>query len=126
MTRLPKHSYLCLLIALCLGAGPALADETTDEPIAELGAPAAESQTPAAPPPAEPAAADPTEEFASAEADWQDRRSWRYGTQHFFALSRGMEDAGVPKLGRPFLYVVTVPFDIAFLPTAAISGLFGN
>jgi hypothetical protein len=121
MTRSPKHLHLCLLIALCLGAGPVLADEMTDEPVAELGAFPAEPEAATAP-----AAVDPTQDFESAEADWQRRRHWRYGTQHFFGLSRGMQDAGVPRLARPFLYVVTVPFDTAFLPIAAISGLFGD
>jgi hypothetical protein len=37
-----------------------------------------------------------------------------------------MEDAGVPRLARPFLYVLTVPFDTVQLPIAAISGLFGD
>lgn len=122
MTRLPKHLPLCLLVALCLGAGPTLADEpAADEPIAELGASPVEPEAASAPP-----AADPTEDFQTAEADWQGRRHWRYGTQHFFGLSRGMEDAGVPRPARPFLYVLTVPFDIVHLPVAAISGLFGD
>jgi hypothetical protein len=121
MTRLPKRLHLCLLLVLCLGAGPALADEISSEPVAELGAAPAEPEPATAPP-----AANPTEDFESAEAEWKDRRRWRYGTQHFFGLSRGMEDAGVPRLARPFLYVLTVPFDTAQLPIAAISGLFGD
>jgi hypothetical protein len=118
MTRLAKRLHLCLLVVLCLGAGPALADEISSEPVAELGA---EPEPVTAPP-----AAEPTEEFESAEAEWEDRRHWRYGTQHFFGLSRGMEDAGVPRLARPFLYVLTVPFDTIHLPIAALSGLFGD
>jgi hypothetical protein len=118
MTRLAKRLRLCLLVVLCLCAGPALADEISSEPVAELGA---EPEPATAPP-----AADPTEDFESAEAEWEDRRHWRYGTQHFFGLSRGMEDAGVPRLARPFLYVLTVPFDTVHLPIAAISGLFGD
>ena len=94
MTRLLTGLHLCLLVVLCFGAGPALADATED--------------------------------FESAEADWKDRRHWRYGTSHLFGLSRGMEDAGVPRLARPFLYVLTVPFDAVHLPIAAISGLFGD
>jgi hypothetical protein len=121
MTRLPKRLHLCLLVVLCLGAGPALADEISSEPIEELGAAPAELEPATTPP-----AADPTEAFKSAEAEWGERRHWRYGTQHFFGLSRGMEDAGVPRLARPFLYVLTVPFDTAQLPFAAISGLFGD
>ena len=121
MTRLPKHLHLCLLVVLCLGAGHAMADEIAVEPVAELGAEPAELEAATAPP-----ATDPTEDFESAEADWQARRHWRYGTSHFFGLSRGMEDAGVPRLARPFLYVLTVPFDTVHLPIAAISGLFGD
>jgi hypothetical protein len=121
MTQLPKRLHLCLLVVLCLGAGSALADEIPSEPIAELGAAPAEPEPATAPP-----KADRSEDFESAEAEWEDRRRWRYGTQHFFGLSRGMEDAGVPGLARPFLYVLTVPFDTVHLPIAAISGLFGD
>jgi hypothetical protein len=121
MTRLPKHLHLCLPVVLCLGAAPAMADEIADQPVAELGAAPAELELAYAPPPA-----DPTADFESAEADWEGRRHWRYGTQHLFGLTRGMEDAGVPRLARPFLYVVTVPFDTVQLPLAAISGLFGD
>lgn len=121
MTRLPRRPHLCLLVVLCLAAGPALADEITDERAAELAAAPAEPEPAAALP-----AADATGDFESAEAEWEDRRRWRYGTQHFFGLSRGMKDAGVPRLARPFLYVLTVPFDTVHLPIAAISGLFGS
>lgn len=119
--RLPRGLHLCLLVFVCLGAGSALADEIGAEPVVELGAAPAELE----PAPA-PAAADATGDFESAEADWEDRRHWRYGTSHLFGLTRGMEDAGVPKLARPFLYVFTVPFDTVQLPVAAISGLFGD
>jgi hypothetical protein len=118
MTRISRRLYLCLLVVLCLGAGPALADEIADEPITELGA----EPEPAPTPPA----ADPSEDFESAEDDWQARRHWRYGTSHLFGLTRGMEDAGVPRLARPFLYVLTVPCDTVHLPIAVISGLFGD
>ena len=121
MTRFPKHLHLCLLVVLCLAAGPVLADEIADEPVAELSAAPAELEPAPGPP-----AADATEDLESAEADWNDRRHWRYGTSHLFGLTRGMEDAGVPRLARPFLYVLTVPFDTAQLPIAAISGLFGD
>ena len=121
MTRLPKHLHLCLLVVLCLAAGPVLADEISDEPVAGLSAPPAELEPASAPP-----AADATEDLESAEADWNDRRHWRYGTSHLFGLTRGMEDAGVPRRVRPYLYVLTVPFDTVQLPIAAISGLFGD
>ena len=125
MTQLPKRLlrglHLCLLVVPCLGAGSALADEIADEPVAELSAAPAELEPAPAPP-----AADATADFDSAEADWKDRRHWRYDTSHLFGLSRGMEDAGVPRLARGFLYVLTVPFDTVHLPIAAISGLFGD
>ncbi len=125
MTRLPKRLlkalHLCLLVVLCLGAGSALADEIADEPVAELSAAPAELEPAPAPP-----AADATEDFESVKTNGEDRRHWCYGTSHFFGLSRGMQDAGVPRLARPFLYVLTVPFDTVHLPIAAISGLFGD
>ena len=125
MTRLPKRLprglHLCLLVVLCFGAGSALADEIAAEPVAELSAAPAELEPAPAPP-----AADATEDFESAKTDWEARRHWRYGTSHLFGLTRGMEDAGVPKLARPFLWVFTVPFDTVQLPVAAISGLFGD
>jgi len=95
------------------------ASETTSQGPAPLSA---RRPLPAPAPPA----ADATGDFESAESDWEDRRHWRYGTSHLFGLTRGMEDAGVPRLARPFLYVLTVPFDTVQLPIAAISGLFGD
>jgi hypothetical protein len=125
MTRLPKRLprglQLCLLVVLCLGAGSALADEVADESAVEFSAAPVELE----PAPVSPAA-DATGDFESAETDWEDRRGWRYGTSHLFGLTRGMEDAGVPWLARPFLCVFTVPFDTVQLPIAAISGLFGD
>jgi hypothetical protein len=121
MTRLLKGLHLCLLVVLCLGAAPALADEIADESVAELGTAPAEPEAAPAPP-----AADATGDFESAEADWEDRRHWHYDTSHFFSLTGGMRDAGVPRGARPFLAVLTLPFDIAHLPIAAISGLFGD
>lgn len=121
MTRLEKRLHLCLIVFVCLGVAPALADEISGAPAAEIGTVPAESLlAPSSP------AADATEGFESAEADWEGRRGWRYGTSQLFGLSRGMQDAGVPRLARPFLYVLTVPVDTALLPVAAISGLFGD
>lgn len=57
---------------------------------------------------------------------WQAQRPWRYGTQYFFPLTRGLEEAGVPARARPAAWVFTVPFDVAHLPFAAIAGLFGS
>jgi hypothetical protein len=62
----------------------------------------------------------------SAVEDWNERRHWRYGTWGLFPLTRGMDDAGIPGAVQPFLYVLTVPFDLVQLPFAALGGLYGS
>jgi hypothetical protein len=116
MTRLPKGLHLLLLVVLWLGVAPALADEIADESAVTLTTARVEPEP----------VPDATGDFEIAKADWGDRRHWHYGTSHLFGLTRGMEDAGVPRLARPFLYVFTVPFDTVHLPIAVISGLFGG
>ena len=82
----------------------------------------------AAPVPQDASLALEPEPFAGvlAREDWSDRRPWRYGTQHLFPLSRGMEDAGIPPWGRWPLYLVSVPFDVAHAPLGALAGLYGD
>jgi hypothetical protein len=137
---------LALLACLPLAAA---ADTAPGEPVdpraveAETGAAQAEAAAEAAeaapmldepvpsqapPVPVDPALATEPEVFTGvlAREDWSDRRAWRYGTQHLFPLTRGMEDAGIPPWGRWPLYVFTVPFDVAHAPLGALAGLYGD
>jgi hypothetical protein len=57
---------------------------------------------------------------------WRDGRDWRYSTDYFFGTTRGMEHQNIPLLCRRAAWIVTVPFDVANLPFAAIAGLFGD
>ncbi|MDJ0852398.1 MAG: hypothetical protein QNK04_28845 [Myxococcota bacterium] len=70
----------------------------------------------------------PSDEFSglSAEEDWQRRRLWRYGDQQLFALTRGLEEAGVPKPARWALYPFTGAFDVGNAVFSAIGGLYGD
>ncbi|MDP6243424.1 MAG: hypothetical protein QF462_08850 [Myxococcota bacterium] len=58
--------------------------------------------------------------------DWDAQRHWSYGTDRLMPLTRGMEDAGIPRAARCPLYLFTVPFDLIQLPFAVIGGLYGN
>ena len=51
-------------------------------------------------------------------------KSW-YGTEYFFAATRGVANSTlVPGVKAP-LFILTVPLDIVCLPFAAIGGFFG-
>lgn len=64
--------------------------------------------------------------FDGAIDHWNDQRPWRYGTQYLYGLTRGMDDAGVPRPAQYVLGVFTAIADTANLPIAAIAGLFGS
>ena len=57
---------------------------------------------------------------------WRDGRSWRYSTDYLFGTTRGLEDYNIPRFCERTAWIVTVPFDIANLPFAALAGLFGD
>jgi hypothetical protein len=140
----------CAALALLLAVGlPAAADTDPAEPIeaetvdaqaggvpAEVEAEAAEAApmldepiaTDVPPVPEDAALATEPDPFTGrlAREDWSERRPWRYGTQHLFPLTRGMDDAGVPSWGRWPLYLFTVPFDVAHAPLGAVAGLYGD
>lgn len=51
---------------------------------------------------------------------------WRYDTEYFFGLSRGVFKEHVPTGVKVVSLLGTVPLDLAGLPFAAIGGLFGS
>jgi hypothetical protein len=52
---------------------------------------------------------------------------WAYDTHYFFALTRGLEEAGVKsRVARSSAMVGTVVMDIVTLPGAALAGLYGT
>jgi hypothetical protein len=57
---------------------------------------------------------------------WREGRSWRYGTEYLFGVTRGLEDENIPLWCGRAAWIVTVPFDIANLPFTALAGLFGD
>ncbi len=57
---------------------------------------------------------------------WRDGRTWRYSTDYLFGTTRGLEDYNIPRFCERAAWIVTVPFDIANLPFAALAGLFGD
>ena len=63
---------------------------------------------------------------AAARADWQDRRSWGYGTQQLYPLTRGMQDATIPTWLRWPLYPFTALLDTGNLAFSAIGALYGD
>jgi hypothetical protein len=113
-----------LAVALC---GAANADEVGAAdvliPTPEATEPEPEAVLPAAALPAPPYTASNGRAAINA---WDDARGFRYGTDMIFALTRGMEDLGISGWGRWPMAVLTVPLDLAFLPTGLIAGLFGG
>jgi len=57
---------------------------------------------------------------------WRAGRTWHYSTDYLFGVTRGLEDEVMPIWCERAAWIVTVPFDIANLPFAALAGLFGD
>ena len=53
-----------------------------------------------------------------------EKKSW-YNGSYIFGMTRGVAGSTIAPAGKVPLFVLTVPLDIAFLPFAAIGGLFG-
>jgi hypothetical protein len=51
-------------------------------------------------------------------------KSW-YNSSYLFGMTRGVANSTMVPAAKLPLFVLTVPLDIAFLPFAAIGGLFG-
>lgn len=51
--------------------------------------------------------------------------AWQYNTDYLFGLSRGTAGSAILPAFKAFVFILTVPLDIALLPFAAIGGLFG-
>ncbi len=64
------------------------------------------------------ASTDPARSKAEIEA-------WHYNSDYLFGLSRGTANSALLPAFKPFVFLVTVPLDLALLPIAAIGGLFG-
>ena len=57
---------------------------------------------------------------------WRDGRDWSYDTGYLFGVTRGLNDQNVPRWCQGAAWIVSVPFDLANLPFAAVAGLFGD
>jgi hypothetical protein len=56
-----------------------------------------------------------------------ERRGWAYDTDYFFALTRGLkDDTDLGKVAIRWIRPLTITFDVATLPTAALAGLAGR
>lgn len=119
----PSRLATALCAALVLAAAAAGADDTGPAPEVELP----QAAEPAGDPAVE-GVGDEPQPFTGipAREDWQSRRTWGYGTQNLYPLTRGMEDAGIPHWARWPLYPFTAVFDTGNLAFGAIGGLYGN
>jgi hypothetical protein len=125
MTRAPALKGV-FVAALWLAPAAAWGDEAPEPAPVEIESPsgAATQLLPAPPVPGESSEAAYT--GRAAVRDWQQRRRWRYGTQNLFPLTRGMEEAGIPKGVRWALHPFTVAFDAGNAVFGAIGGLYGD
>jgi hypothetical protein len=91
-------------------------DATPDAPVPEVTAPAEAAPLP------------PHTHYdgRSAIDAWDDTRGYRYGTEMLFPFTRGMEDAGIRGWARWPMGILTIPLDVALLPTGLIAGLWGG
>jgi hypothetical protein len=53
-----------------------------------------------------------------------EEESW-YNSSYIFAFTRGLAGSTLHPVAKAPLFVLAIPFDVAFLPFAAIGGLFG-
>ena len=51
---------------------------------------------------------------------------WMYNTDYLFGISRYVANSSYSAPVRPALFLFSVPLDLAFLPFAAVGGLFGG
>ena len=51
--------------------------------------------------------------------------AWHYNSDYLFGLSRGTAGSAILPAFKAFVFILTIPLDIALLPFAAIGGLFG-
>ncbi len=51
--------------------------------------------------------------------------AWHYNADYLFGLSRGTANSALLPAFKPFVFLLTVPLDLALLPIAAFGGLFG-
>jgi hypothetical protein len=51
--------------------------------------------------------------------------AWHYNADYLFGLSRGTANSALLPAFKPFVFLVTIPLDLALLPIAAFGGLFG-
>ncbi len=108
-------------VALAVAGGNAFADaDAVDAPEGEVPQQATVSEIASASVKAQPFTG------AAARADWQDRRSWGYGTQQIYPLTRGMQDANIPTWLRWPLYPFTALLDTGNLAFSAIGALYGD
>jgi len=47
-----------------------------------------------------------------------------YNADYMFGISRALADSSSPSFARPLGFILTIPFDLALLPFAAIGGFF--
>jgi len=53
-----------------------------------------------------------------------DMRDDEYNSDYIFGMTRGVADSTMVPAIKPLFFLVTIPLDLAFLPFAAIGGLF--
>jgi hypothetical protein len=59
-------------------------------------------------------------------ADTEKGQGWSYNGEYIYALTRGVRDSSLPAAAKVVVFVPACVVDTAFLPVAAIFGLFGE
>lgn len=111
-------SILCVAV---IAAGAASADRQAGEPgSVQIASAALAMSYPAVARMSSHGAASTDPARSKAEID-----AWHYNSSYLFGLSRGTANSALLPAFKPFVFLVTVPLDLALLPIAALGGLFG-
>lgn len=118
----PEHPFARTRAWLAIGLIAALLANAGCASSASRSAPQDQAETAAS---AEPI---PDPEQGKLEPRYQPREprpsSW-YNDSYIFGMTRGVTDSTMHPAAKVPLLVLTIPLDIAFLPFAALGGLFG-
>jgi hypothetical protein len=63
---------------------------------------------------------------AGSLADTEKSQGWSYNAEYIYALTRAVRDSSLPAAAKVAVFVPAAIVDTAFLPVAAIFGLFGG
>jgi len=67
-----------------------------------------------------------TVESSPSLADMEKGEKWKYNTDYIYVLTRSVRDSSMPAGAKVVVFIPAFIADTAFLPVAAIFGLFGE